>query len=887
MLKKSFLPQLFFSNWIGLLVFLLWGNSVVAQIGPVNDDFSDRITLNGNQGTVRMNSTGASAEVGEPNHAGENSTASVWWTWQAPAEGDQVAIFSTEGSTFDTILAVYTGSSLQQLVTIASNDDAEGVYSRVSFRFEPSKTYQIVIDGYEGETGDARLSWSIIESVAHDNFSEGHILEGEAGSYSTSNVGASREPGEPNHVGESATYSTWYRWQAPEVGRGIVEFSTQGSSFDTLMAAYTGNTLENLQVVASNDDDELLLTSRISFFFEPGQLYHVVVDGYSGASGDITFNWGVYSSTQNDKFQDRIPLNPDGGSLRLGFVDATSEPQEPDHGNSLWWSWQAPFDGLCFINSMGSTVDTRILIYRGSQLANLELVEENDDISFEDTSSSVFFEAKQGERFQIAITSGDGAGLLQLTWGVLQSCGSPPVPSQPVPADGQMRVRLDVSLQWGTGLFLNQRIDKTIYGEDDRLDLYQIDDPALIALARSTVALTDIDSLGDIGDGKHTFFNPSIFRADQNLCEGEPFGGQPVPAWCSGFLVGPDLVLTAGHCLSTNSECSETAFVFDFEMLDEKNARMSFEDNQVYYCQGVIAFEFTDSGADWALIQLDRAVEGRTPLKIRREGSIAVNDEVFVIGYPSGLPVKIADGANVRSIEDIKTHFVTNLDVYGGNSGSAVFNKETLEVEGILVRGEQDFKQEGICHVSVVCEDDGCRGEDVSTITRLQSLIPPLSESVSFEIEFGPCDSEERIREVLDSPEWQPQGLDPGREYCWKVITNSECGTTEGPEWRFTTDITKPRFLRGDCNSDGDTGGVTDAIFHLEYSFLGSVTPECLAACDMNADGDSDGITNAIYLISHNFLGESPPPSPYPNCGEAVFESDLILGCETEPQDCQ
>ncbi len=62
---------------------------------------------------------------------------------------------------------------------------------------------------------------------------------------------------------------------------------------------------------------------------------------------------------------------------------------------------------------------------------------------------------------------------------------------------------------------------------------------------------------------------------------------------------------------------------------------------------------------------------------------------LVVIGRPSGLPTKVADGAQVRSVNDV--FLVANLDTYGGNSGSAVFNAVTGVVEGILVRGDTDY----------------------------------------------------------------------------------------------------------------------------------------------------------------------------------------------------
>ncbi len=95
-----------------------------------------------------------------------------------------------------------------------------------------------------------------------------------------------------------------------------------------------------------------------------------------------------------------------------------------------------------------------------------------------------------------------------------------------------------------------------------------------------------------------------------------------------------------------------------------------------------------------------------------------------------------------------------------------------------------------------------------------------------------------------------------------------------------------PRFLRADCNGDGTTGGVTDAVFLLNYNFRGGPKPPCLAACDANGDGRAEGqVTDAVYFLTHNFLGGPAPPEPFPNCGLGT-EADQALGCET-PKGCR
>jgi V8-like Glu-specific endopeptidase len=116
-------------------------------------------------------------------------------------------------------------------------------------------------------------------------------------------------------------------------------------------------------------------------------------------------------------------------------------------------------------------------------------------------------------------------------------------------------------------------------------------------------------------------------------------------------------------------------------------------------------------------------VTDREPLKFRKSGQVARGTELVVIGHPSGLPTKISDGAQVRSSN--RKYFVANLDTYGGNSGSAVFDARTGEVQGILVRGEEDYVSDpagGNCQATNYCPDTGCRGEDVTHITNVPNL---------------------------------------------------------------------------------------------------------------------------------------------------------------------
>lgn len=261
-----------------------------------------------------------------------------------------------------------------------------------------------------------------------------------------------------------------------------------------------------------------------------------------------------------------------------------------------------------------------------------------------------------------------------------------------------------------------------IYGSDDRLDLYEIQDPAVIAAARSTVALVRSHKLTETSFGT-TQLGGGIWGVEDGLCKSERFYSQRATAFCSGFLVAPDVIVTAGHCVKTAADCAATKFVFDFALKNASDPTQEVPTSSVYGCSSLLAQHLERDGADYAIVRLDRAVRDRAPVALRTQGTPTVGTPLRVIGHPSGIPTKIAAGAKIRSFQN--AFFVADTDTYGGNSGSAVFNAITHEVEGILVRGETDFLRtpEG-CVASNLCTQDDCRGEDVTLISVVTPHLP-------------------------------------------------------------------------------------------------------------------------------------------------------------------
>ncbi len=271
-----------------------------------------------------------------------------------------------------------------------------------------------------------------------------------------------------------------------------------------------------------------------------------------------------------------------------------------------------------------------------------------------------------------------------------------------------------------------------IYGDDDRQNEFQITDQTLLEVGDSTVVLVDSSGLSPSirqnSDGAFTLANNLFGNRSRDVkinpndpgfcgdgttacvnfptaCSGERFIKEPAPGFCSGFLVAPDMVATAAHCIQEantaghGSLLNDIFFVFGFVVDSPGNTVLNHDEDNVYRATALVQFGWNDTegsaryGEDWALVRLDRVVTNHLPLDIRstnRHGARGPQSAISVIGHPSGLPRKYAVGAALLdSTSDI--FFSINSDTYAGNSGSAVVYDGSFLVEGILVRGEDDF----------------------------------------------------------------------------------------------------------------------------------------------------------------------------------------------------
>ena len=275
---------------------------------------------------------------------------------------------------------------------------------------------------------------------------------------------------------------------------------------------------------------------------------------------------------------------------------------------------------------------------------------------------------------------------------------------------------------------LNQRV---IYGEDTRKDVYELERDDLRGRAQSSIfAMINADSV-DESDPDEIRLISSPIGTSYDLCEGERYFNQPTAASCSMTLIEDDLLVTAGHCIESQQACERQVFVLGYEM-DGPDTLAPITADQLYRCRRLV-LSVNNNSLDFAFIQLDRPVSPllAEPAPINLDPlPLPEGESLVMMGFPSGLPLKIDDGGRVSDPREGELDFFkATVDAFGGNSGSSVYNSRGEQV-GILVRGEQDYiPQDGECNVVNRLNEDRGIGDDAEEITYLFQAVSQLCET--------------------------------------------------------------------------------------------------------------------------------------------------------------
>ena len=236
-----------------------WGTSPESNpsnpitIAVTNDDWAGARTLSGASGTITDNNTAATVEPGEPALDAGTGGATRWYSLTTTGAG--TAVIDTVGSSFDTVLGIYTGSSIGFLSRVTYNDDhyIDGVYSlrsRVQFATTASTTYWVRVASWGSARGDIVLNWETTTAcgyapVPNDEFCAPVTFTGttDASTVNITNATSALEAGEPG----SGYRSIWYRYTPDD--DGTLTLDRTGTTINSLLQIYTGNSLDTLSLV--------------------------------------------------------------------------------------------------------------------------------------------------------------------------------------------------------------------------------------------------------------------------------------------------------------------------------------------------------------------------------------------------------------------------------------------------------------------------------------------------------------------------------------------------------------------------------------------------------------------------------------------------------------
>jgi len=138
---------------------------LVPVAAVANEECANATRIQGSDPFVDNGSTFQASEIGQGNPAANCSfiAASTRGAWYLLQGDDRCYTASTEGSLFDTILAVYsTTAGCEGLSCVRQNDDGDsGTTSEVSFTTTTGVDYYILVAGYSNRTGEYTLTVTV------------------------------------------------------------------------------------------------------------------------------------------------------------------------------------------------------------------------------------------------------------------------------------------------------------------------------------------------------------------------------------------------------------------------------------------------------------------------------------------------------------------------------------------------------------------------------------------------------------------------------------------------------------------------------------------------------------------------------------------------------
>jgi hypothetical protein len=234
-----------------------------------------------------------------------------------------------------------------------------------------------------------------------------------SGSSKTSNIAATvnRFEASLDNDNFADNNSMWYKFSTPS--DGVYNFNTIGSSFDTVLRAYSNNgtftnVVDDLKHIKTADDRDFDPTSSMNLRLKSGDIVYLSITSKNKTLGDAVFNWRhidiPVASWVGDNFADALVLNTSG--LTISNLGASNEANEPTHAGvtndaSVWMKFTPNNTNDYIFDTFGSGIDTVLAIYSGNTITALTKLANNDDSV--DETSRVKVNLVAGNTYYLAI----------------------------------------------------------------------------------------------------------------------------------------------------------------------------------------------------------------------------------------------------------------------------------------------------------------------------------------------------------------------------------------------------------------------------------------------------------------------------------------------------
>jgi hypothetical protein len=359
---------------------------------PFADDFENAGSLGiAIAGTGFGQNVGATLETNEPPADDLPGGASVWLRWQAPADG--VAIFTTAGSDFDTVLAAYTLNgplSITNLVGVAADDDsAEFLCSLINFNASAGTTYFLQVDGFHGATGEIHLSWSFVPTVTTPPV----VLIQPRGE--TVVAGSNLTLFVVVQAGPPVSYQ-WFSNNIPLPGQTDSALTLSPARAGIYVVGVT-NTRTGAGLSSSAADIQVIIPGA----GQRGNPVNVRSEDKFLAATDLT-------PPDPNILHDPATASGFTDTQTFSTVNATADPTEPAHcGNtpckSVWNSYSNQVSGTLTIDTHGTTFNAILEVYTGPGDSFATLVPVACSANHGAAGESVTFPANGGTTYWVVV----------------------------------------------------------------------------------------------------------------------------------------------------------------------------------------------------------------------------------------------------------------------------------------------------------------------------------------------------------------------------------------------------------------------------------------------------------------------------------------------------